>query len=138
MKALRNYIDKIKPNFEKGGKLEKFHSVFDGFETFLFVPNHTSRSGVHMHDARDSKRTMIIVVLALVPALLFGMYNVGYQHNLALGSDPGFWQTFLFGAIAFLPQLIVSYGVGLGIEFVAAQIKREEIAEGFQIGRAHV
>ncbi len=133
MKALRNYIDKIKPNFEKGGKLEKFHSVFDGFETFLFVPNHTSRSGVHMHDARDSKRTMIIVVLALVPALLFGMYNVGYQHNLALGSDPGFWQTFLFGAIAFLPQLIVSYGVGLGIEFVAAQIKREEIAEGFLV-----
>ena len=133
MKALRNYIDKIKPNFEKGGKLEKFHSVFDGFETFLFVPNHTSRSGVHMHDARDSKRTMIIVVLALVPALLFGMYNVGYQHNLALGTDPGFWQTFLFGAIAFLPQLIVSYGVGLGIEFVAAQIKREEVAEGFLV-----
>ena len=133
MKALRNYIDKIKPNFEKGGKLEKFHSVFDGFETFLFVPNHTSRSGVHMHDARDSKRTMIIVVLALIPALLFGMYNVGYQHNLALGTDPGFWQTFLFGAIAFLPQLIVSYGVGLGIEFVAAQIKREEIAEGFLV-----
>ena len=133
MKALRNYIDKIKPNFEKGGKLEKLHSVFDGFETFLFVPNHTSRSGVHIHDARDSKRTMIIVVLALVPALLFGMYNVGYQHNLALGTDPGFWQTFLFGAIAFLPQLIVSYAVGLGIEFVAAQIKREEIAEGFLV-----
>ena len=133
MKALRNYIDKIKPHFEKGGKLEKLHSVFDGFETFLFVPNHTSRSGVHMHDARDSKRTMIIVVLALVPALLFGMYNVGYQHNLALGTDPGFWQTFLFGAIAFLPQLIVSYGVGLGIEFVAAQIKREEVAEGFLV-----
>ncbi len=133
MKALRNYIDKIKPNFEKGGKLEKLHSVFDGFETFLFVPNHTSKSGVHMHDARDSKRTMIIVVLALVPALLFGMYNVGYQHNLALGTDPGFWQTFLFGAIAFLPQLIVSYAVGLGIEFVAAQIKREEIAEGFLV-----
>ncbi len=133
MKALRNYIDKIKPHFEKGGKLEKLHSVFDGFETFLFVPNHTSRSGVHMHDARDSKRTMIIVVLALVPALLFGMYNVGYQHNLALGTDPGFWQTFLFGLIAFLPQLIVSYAVGLGIEFVAAQIKREEIAEGFLV-----
>ena len=94
MKALRNYIDKIKPNFEKGGKLEKFHSVFDGFETFLFVPNHTSRSGVHMHDARDSKRTMIIVVLALIPALLFGMYNVGYQHNLAFGTEPGFWQSF--------------------------------------------
>ncbi len=133
MKALRNYLDKIRPHFEKGGKLEKLHSVFDGFETFLFVPNLTSRSGVHMHDARDSKRTMIIVVLALIPAMLFGMYNVGYQHNLAIGVDPGFWETFVFGLIAFLPQLIVSYGVGLGIEFVAAQIKKEEIAEGFLV-----
>ena len=86
-----------------------------------------------MHDARDSKRTMIIVVLALIPAMLFGMYNVGYQHNLAIGVDPGFWETFVFGLIAFLPQLIVSYGVGLGIEFVAAQIKKEEIAEGFLV-----
>ena len=133
MKALRNYIDKLKPHFEKGGKLEKFHSVFDGFETFLFVPNTTSKSGVHMHDARDSKRTMSIVILALVPALLFGMYNIGYQHNLALGTDPGFFQTFLFGLLAFLPQIVVSYVVGLGIEFVAAQIKGEEIAEGFLV-----
>ncbi|HHW81075.1 MAG TPA: NADH:ubiquinone reductase (Na(+)-transporting) subunit B [Bacteroidales bacterium] len=133
MKALRNYIDKLKPHFEKGGKLEKFHSVFDGFETFLFVPNTTSKSGVHMHDARDSKRTMSIVILALVPALLFGMYNIGYQHNLALGTDPGFFQTFLFGLLAFLPLIIVSYVVGLGIEFVTAQIKGEEIAEGFLV-----
>ncbi|NLZ95946.1 MAG: NADH:ubiquinone reductase (Na(+)-transporting) subunit B [Bacteroidales bacterium] len=133
MKALRNYIDKIKPHFEKGGKLEKLHSVFDGFETFLFVPNTTSKSGVHMHDARDSKRTMSIVILALVPALLFGMYNIGYQHNLALGTDPGLLQTFLFGLLAFLPQIVVSYGVGLGIEFVTAQIREEEIAEGFLV-----
>ena len=133
MKALRNYIDKIKPHFEKGGKLEKFHSVFDGFETFLFVPNLTSRSGVHMHDARDSKRTMIIVVISLIPALLFGMFNIGYQHNLAIGVDPGLWETFLFGLVAFLPQLIVSYGVGLGIEFVTAQYRGEEIAEGFLV-----
>ena len=133
MKALRNYIDKIKPHFEKGGKLEKFHSIFDGFETFLFVPNHTSRSGVHMHDGRDSKRTMIIVVIALIPALLFGMYNVGYQHNLAIGIEPGFWETFFFGFAAFLPQLIVAYTVGLGIEFVAGQIKNEEVAEGFLV-----
>src|SRR5690554_5349341 len=109
------------------------HSVFDGFETFLFVPNHTSRSGVHIHDARDSKRTMIIVVIALIPALLFGMYNIGYQHNLAIGINPGLIETFVFGLIAFLPQLIVSYGVGLGIEFVGAQIKGEEIAEGFLV-----
>ena len=63
-----------------------FQSVFDGFETFLFVPNATSRSGVHIHDSIDSKRTMIVVVIALIPALLFGMYNVGYQHNLAIGA----------------------------------------------------
>lgn len=133
MKALRNYIDKIKPHFEKGGKLQMLHSVFDGFETFLFVPNHTSRSGVHMHDARDSKRTMILVVVSLIPALLFGVFNIGYQHNLAIGIDPGFWETFIFGLVAFLPQLIVSYGVGLGIEFITAQYRGEEIAEGFLV-----
>ncbi|HTN69214.1 MAG TPA: NADH:ubiquinone reductase (Na(+)-transporting) subunit B [Dysgonamonadaceae bacterium] len=133
MKALRNYIDKIRPNFEKGGKLHMFHSVFDGVETFLFVPNRTSRSGVHVHDGRDSKRTMIFVVLSLIPALLFGMYNIGYQHNLAIGADPGFLETFIFGLAAFLPQLIVSYGVGLGIEFITAQYKEEEIAEGFLV-----
>ena len=81
MKALRNYIDKIKPNFEEGGKYQAFRSVFDGFETFLFVPNTTSKTGTHIHDAIDSKRIMSIVVIALIPALLFGMYNVGYQHH---------------------------------------------------------
>ncbi len=87
MKALRNYLDKIKPNFEEGGKLHAFRSVFDGFETFLFVPNSTSKTGTHIHDAIDSKRIMSMVVIALIPALLFGMYNVGYQHFL--GSAPG-------------------------------------------------
>lgn len=133
MKALRKYLDKIKPNFEEGGKLGMFHSVFDGFETFLFTPNSTSKSGVHIHDSIDSKRTMIVVIIALIPALLFGMYNVGYQHNLAIGQDPGFWATFIFGFLAVLPQIIVSYGVGLGIEFVVAQIKKEEIQEGFLV-----
>ena len=84
MKALRNYLDKIKPNFEEGGNLHAFRSAFDGFETFLFVPNSTSKTGVHIHDAIDSKRIMSIVVIALIPALLFGMYNVGYQHFLAV------------------------------------------------------
>ena len=79
MKALRNYLDKIKPNFEEGGKFHAFRSVFDGFETFLFVPNTTSKTGTHIHDAIDSKRIMSIVVIALMPALLFGMYNVGYH-----------------------------------------------------------
>ena len=133
MKALRNYLDKIKPNFEEGGKLAMFRSVFDGFETFLFVPNTTSKTGVHIHDSIDSKRTMTVVIIALLPALLFGMYNVGYQHNLAVGSDPGFWMTFIFGFLAVLPKIIVSYVVGLGIEFVVAQWKNEEIQEGFLV-----
>lgn len=133
MKALRNYIDKIKPNFEKGGKLSMFHSVFDGVETFLFVPNATSKSGVHIHDSIDSKRTMSVVILALLPALLVGMYNIGYQHNLALGQDPGFLMTFLFGFLAVLPKIIISYGVGLGIEFAVAQVKGHEIQEGFLV-----
>ncbi len=133
MKALRNYLDKIKPNFEEGGKLAMFRSVFDGFETFLFVPNTTSKTGVHIHDSIDSKRTMTVVIIALLPALLFGMYNVGYQHNLAVGSDPGFWMTFIFGFLAVLPKIIVSYVVGLGIEFMVAQWKKEEIQEGFLV-----
>ena len=133
MKALRKYLDKIKPNFEEGGKLGMFHSVFDGVETFLFTPNTTSKSGAHIHDSIDSKRTMTVVIIALIPALLFGMYNVGYQHNLSIGADPGFWPTFIFGFLAILPQLIVSYGVGLGIEFAVAQVKKEEIQEGFLV-----
>ena len=134
MKALRNYLDKIKPNFEKGGKFQAFRSVFDGFETFLFVPNSTSKTGVHVHDSIDSKRIMSIVVIALIPALLFGMYNVGYQHYNAVGMpDAGFFEMFIYGFLAVLPKIIVSYVVGLGIEFVVAQWKNEEIQEGFLV-----
>lgn len=133
MNALRKIVDKLKPHFDKGGKFEKLHSVFDGFETFLFVPNTTSKHGTHIHDAVDTKRTMIVVVLALVPALLFGMYNVGYQHYLAIGQQVGFAETFIFGFLAVLPLIIVSYGVGLGIEFIVAQIKGHEIQEGFLV-----
>ena len=133
MKALRNYLNKIKPTFEEGGRLSMFRSVFDGFETFLFVPNETSQSGVHIHDSIDSKRTMTVVVIALIPALLFGMYNVGYQHNLAIGAEQLFWPTFLFGFLAVLPKVLISYIVGLGIEFMVAQWKKEEIQEGFLV-----
>lgn len=133
MKALRKFIDKIKPNFEAGGKLEMFHSVFEGLETFLFVPNTTSRSGVHIHDNIDSKRAISVVILALIPALLFGMYNVGYQHYLAIGQDAGFVMTFLFGLLAVLPKIVVAYVVGLGIEFTAAQMRGHEIQEGFLV-----
>ncbi|MCM1107642.1 MAG: NADH:ubiquinone reductase (Na(+)-transporting) subunit B [Clostridium sp.] len=133
MNALRNYIDKIKPNFEEGGKLHAFRSVFDGFETFLFVPNTTSKSGVHVHDAIDSKRIMSFVVIALIPALLFGMYNVGYQNYKEAGMDGTFLEMFGFGFLAVLPKIIVSYLVGLGIEFVVAQWKGEEIHEGYLV-----
>lgn len=134
MKALRNYLDKIKPNFEEGGKLHAFRSVFDGFETFLFVPNSTSKTGVHVHDSIDSKRIMSFVVIALIPALLFGMYNVGYQHYNAVGlADAGCLEKFMYGFLAVLPKIIVSYVVGLGIEFVVAQWKNEEIQEGFLV-----
>lgn len=131
--SLRNYLDKIKPNFEEGGKLHWLYSTYDAFETFLYVPNTTSKSGVHIHDARDSKRTMVIVILALIPALLFGMYNVGYQHYLSVGVDATFIQTFIYGLVAMLPHIIVSYVVGLGIEFAMAQVKKEEVAEGFLV-----
>ena len=110
-----------------------FRSVFDGFETFMFVPNETSKSGVHIHDSIDSKRIMSIVVIALMPALLFGMYNVGYQHFLAIGTEGSFWEMFGYGFLAVLPKIIVSYVVGLGIEFVVAQWKKEEIQEGFLV-----
>jgi len=130
---LRKLVDKLKPHFVKGGKFEKLHSVFDGFETFLFVPNTTSRKGTHIHDQVDSKRTMIMVVIGLIPALLFGMYNVGFQHYMAIGQEVGFWDEFLFGALAVLPIVVVSYVVGLGIEFVIAQIKGHEIQEGFLV-----
>ena len=126
-------MDKIKPQFQEGGKLSKLQSVYDGMETFLFTPNTTSRSGVHIHDSNDMKRTMITVVVALLPCLLFAMYNIGYQHFLAIGQQAGFWQMFLFGLLAMLPVIVVSYAVGLGIEFIAAQIHHKEIQEGFLV-----
>ena len=135
MKFLRNYLNKIKPNFEEGGKLHAFRSLFDGFETFLFVPDDTSKSGVNIHDAIDSKRIMSLVVLALVPALLVGMYNIGLQNALAAGTaeTTGWFEMFVFGLLVTLPKIVVSYVVGLGIEFTVAQWKNEEIHEGFLV-----
>ena len=135
MSFLRNYLNKIKPNFEKDGKLHAFRSVFDGFETFLYVPNDTAKSGVHIHDAIDSKRIMSMVVIALLPALLFGMYNVGYQNYLAAGTlgSASFCEVFFYGVLAVLPKILVSYIVGLGIEFAWAQWKGEESQEGYVV-----
>lgn len=133
MSFLRNYLNKIKPNFEEGGKLHSLRSVFDGFETFLYVPNTTSKSGTNIHDAIDSKRIMSMVVIALLPALLFGMYNIGYQNYAAADQTGTLLEMFAYGFLVMLPKLLVSYVVGLGIEFAWAQWKGEEIQEGYLV-----
>ncbi|MEE3476009.1 MAG: NADH:ubiquinone reductase (Na(+)-transporting) subunit B [Candidatus Cryptobacteroides sp.] len=124
----------VKPGlFEKGGKLGWLHSTVDAFDTFLRVPATVTAKGSHVRDAIDIKRVMIIVVLALVPAALFGMWNVGYQHDLAVGDLPGFWRQFWWGFLKVLPLYLVSYIVGLAIEFTGAQIKGEEVNEGYLV-----
>lgn len=133
MKGLRRYLDKIKPNFEKGGRFEKLHSTFDAFETFLFVPNRVTFSGSHIRDAVDMKRTMSFVVIAMMPPLLFGMWNVGYQHFLAIGQEATLFQNFWFGFLQVLPIIIVSYVTGLAIEFIFAQSRGHEVNEGFLV-----
>lgn len=133
MKALRNYIDRIKPHFQKGGKFEKLESTFDAFETFLFVSNKVTHKGAHVRDSIDLKRTMSVVVLALVPALLFGMWNVGYQNSLAFGIERDLFANFWFGFLKVFPIIVVSYATGLGIEFISAQIRGHEVNEGFLV-----
>ncbi len=133
MKALREFVDKQKPHFEKGGRFEKLHSTFEAFETFLFVPNTVTHSGAHIRDAIDMKRTMIIVVLALIPPLLFGIWNVGYQHFLSNGMAPDFWPMVGFGLLKVLPVIVVSYVTGLAIEFAFAQSRGHEVNEGFLV-----
>ncbi|MDE6277693.1 MAG: NADH:ubiquinone reductase (Na(+)-transporting) subunit B [Muribaculaceae bacterium] len=137
MASLRKYLDKIKPQFEPGGKYQALQSVFEGFESFLYSPRTTSagRYTTHIHDSIDSKRTMTIVILALLPCFVFGMYNIGYQHWLAAGANPegAFWSLLFYGFLTVLPRLVVSYVVGLGIEFVVAQWRHEEIQEGFLV-----
>ena len=119
--------------FEKGGKLWFLHSTIDAFDTFLRVPGPVTRTGSHVRDAVDLKRIMIIVVLALVPAALFGMWNVGYQHSLATGVESGLFANFWYGLLKVLPLYIVAYLVGLGIEFASAQIRNEEVNEGYLV-----
>lgn len=133
MNPIHNFLEKIKPNFEEGGKFKKLYPVYDGFATFLFVPGHTTHKGAHIRDGIDLKRTMIMVVLAMVPALLFGMWNTGYQHFLALGEEVTFMEQFLYGAMKVLPLVIVSYAVGLGVEFVFCIINQHQIQEGFLV-----
>ena len=131
MKGLRKYIDSVKPNFEKGGKYEKLQSTFEAFETFLFAPNTTNEGGVHVRDGVDLKRVISMVIVALLPAMFFGIWNTGFQHYRMLGETSTFWENFGYGLLIFLPMVVVSYVVGLGIEFATAQIRGEKVNEGF-------
>ncbi|RTL14421.1 MAG: NADH:ubiquinone reductase (Na(+)-transporting) subunit B [Flavobacteriaceae bacterium] len=134
MKFLRDKIDQIKKPFEKGQKFEKFAPAINALDTFLYVPNHTTKHGAHIRDAVDLKRTMITVVLALVPALIFGIYNAGYQHFIQIeGSDMSFGNLFFHGLWKVLPMIIVSYAVGLGIEFAFAIFRGHEVNEGYLV-----
>ncbi len=134
MRPLRKFIDKVKPNFEKGGKYEKWHSVFESLETFLYVPGTTTKKGSHIRDAVDLKRTMSVVIIALLPALLFGMCNVGYYHFLSIGqTDVTLWEQFWYGFLKIIPIIIVSYAAGLGLEFIFVYIRGHEIQEGFLV-----
>ena len=129
--GLRKFIDKIKPNFEEGGKLYCFHSFFDAMETFFYVPNKVTINGSHVRDAVDMKRNMIYVLIALIPCFLFGTWNIGYQHFLSHGETATLMQNFGYGLMKILPLYIVSYVVGLGIEIIFAQVRKEEVNEGF-------
>ncbi len=135
MKLFKNLLDSVKPHFEEGGKLEKYYPVYDGFATFLFTPGHTAHSGAHVRDAIDLKRTMVTVIFAMVPALLFGMWNAGNLHYSALGlaESMTFMDKFLWGAIKIVPMVVVSYAVGLGVEFIFCIIKKHQIQEGFLV-----
>ncbi len=134
MKALHNFLEKnIAPHFNEGGKLHKIWPVYDGLATFLFVPGHATHKGTHIRDAMDLKRTMIMVVLAMVPALLFGIFNTGHQHFMATGEAATLMQKIGYGAWKVLPIVVVSYAVGLGIEFGFCIIKKHSIHEGFLV-----
>ncbi|MFO7702390.1 MAG: NADH:ubiquinone reductase (Na(+)-transporting) subunit B [Psychroflexus maritimus] len=133
MSFIRKKLDEIKKPFEPGNKLEKYRPAINALDTFLFVPNHTTQKGAHIRDAVDLKRTMITVVLALIPALIFGMWNTGHQHFMQLGEEVGFMEAFIHGAWKIVPMIVVSYAVGLGIEFIYAIKRGHEVNEGYLV-----
>lgn len=134
MKFLRNTLDNVKHNFEKGGKWEKFYYVYEAFDTFAFAPNTTAGpKGAHVHDAVDMKRLMMTVIISMVPCLLFGIYNVGHQTFLALGQDATWMEKVGVGLQQVLPVIVVSYAAGLGVEFIFATIRRHPVNEGFLV-----
>ena len=133
MKALHKLIESIKPHFEEGGKLSMFWVVFDSIETFTFTPGHVTKSGSHIRDSIDLKRTMFTVIVALIPALLFGTWNIGEQYYTSLGQEADLLEKMFVGAIKVIPLIIVSYGVGLGIEFYFSAQRGHSINEGFLV-----
>ena len=133
MQFLNNIMQKYRPHFKKGGKFEKYGPAWSGIDTFLFVPNHTTKTGAHIRDGIDLKRVMIIVVFALVPATFFGVWNIGYQHFLQLGVEKTFLELLWFGSVRFIPMVVVSYGVGLGIEFAYAVFRGHAVNEGYLV-----
>ncbi|HPY83153.1 MAG TPA: RnfABCDGE type electron transport complex subunit D, partial [Bacteroidales bacterium] len=133
MKIIRNLIDKTKPQFEKGGKYEKWLPIYESFETFFFVPATITKKGSHIRDAIDMKRSMIIVIIALLPALIFGMWNIGDLYFLSIGEQSTIMDSFFHGFLKVLPLIVVSYGVGLGVEFIFVYIRGHEINEGFLV-----
>tara|TARA_B110000305_G_scaffold7940_1_gene7812 strand:- start:20 stop:1174 length:1155 start_codon:yes stop_codon:yes gene_type:complete len=133
MNFLRKKLDEIKRPFQKGEKFEKFAPAVNAFDTFLFVPNHTTKTGSHIRDAVDLKRTMVTVIIALLPALIYGIYNTGYQHFSQLGGDFSFLDAFIHGAWKIVPMIVVSYVVGLSIEFAFAVYRGHEVNEGYLV-----
>ncbi|EMY81951.1 NADH:ubiquinone reductase (Na(+)-transporting) subunit B [Psychroflexus gondwanensis] len=133
MNWIRQKIDQVKEPFEPGNKLEKYRPAINALDTFLFVPDHTTKKGAHIRDAVDLKRTMITVVIALIPALVFGMWNAGYQHYIQLGETPAILEAILHGAYKIVPMIVVSYGVGLGLEFAFAIMRGHEVNEGYLV-----
>ena len=133
MKLFRNILNTVKPHFIKGGKLERMYPAYDAFETFLFVPDHTTQKCSHIRDAIDLKRTMITVLIALMPALLFGMWNVGQLHFIAIGESFTLMKAFTYGALKILPLIAISYGVGLSIEFAFAISRGHSVNEGYLV-----
>lgn len=135
MKFLRDALDNVKPHFEKGGKWEKFYYIYEAHDTLLFAPNHTtSKSGVQIKDAIDMKRMMMTVIIAMLPCLLFGIYNVGYQHYLAIGQpDAGLGAMVWVGLYKVIPIVAVSYIAGLSTEFTFSTIRRHPVNEGFLV-----
>ena len=133
MKLFKNILESVKPLFIKGGKFEKMYPAYDAFETFLFVPDHTTKSGSHIRDAVDLKRTMAFVVLSLIPCIIFGMWNIGDQYFNAISVETNFLNNLIFGFWKFLPLLAVSYAVGLSVEFAFAISRGHSVNEGYLV-----